>query len=75
MKLMSELKIGGEGKIESISPSASLKLKRRLLELGFTQGQNVKLVRRSLLSHAFLVEIRGYVLSVKREIAALVIVG
>ncbi len=57
-----------------ISEKASLKLRRRLLELGFTRGQVVKLDRKSLLSHAFLVELRGYVLSLKREIASLIMV-
>lgn len=74
MKMLCNLKIGQSARVVGINESASLKLRRRLLELGFTHGQVVKLERKSLLSHAFLVELRGYVLSIKREIASLVMV-
>ncbi len=74
MKLLCDLKIGQRASINGINEKASLKLRRRLLELGFTHGQVVKLDKKSLLSHAFLVELRGYVLSIKREIASLIMV-
>ena len=58
--------------IDNISLLSSLKVKRRLLELGFTKGQKIKLLRKSLLGKAFLIEIRGYTLTLKKQIAALV---
>jgi len=41
---------------------------RRLLEMGFTSGQVAKVIAKSLQKKAFLVEIRGYVLSVRAEL-------
>lgn len=49
-------------------------LLRRFLELGFTVGQKVKVVSSSLLRKVFLVEIRGYLLSVRRELLNRIIV-
>lgn len=49
-------------------------LLRRFLELGFTVGQKVKVVSSSLLKKVFLVEIRGYLLSVRRELLNRIIV-
>lgn len=41
---------------------------RRFLELGFAVGQRVKIVSTSLQKKVFLIEIRGYVLSVRAEL-------
>lgn len=38
---------------------------RRFFELGFAVGQKVKILATSLLGKAYLVQIRGYVLSVR----------
>ena len=58
--------------IEKISELTSLKIKRRLLELGFTKGQKIKLLRKSLLGKAYLIEIRGYTLTLKKQIATFI---
>lgn len=58
--------------IENISEQTSLKIKRRLLELGFTKGQKIKLLRKSLLGKAYLIEIRGYTLTLKKQIATFI---
>lgn len=58
--------------IENISELTSLKIKRRLLELGFTKGQKIKLLRKSLLGKAYLIEIRGYTLTLKKQIATFI---
>lgn len=41
---------------------------RRFLELGFTVGQKVKIVSKSLQKKVFLIELRGYLLSVRAEL-------
>lgn len=38
---------------------------RRFLELGFTVGEKVKIVATSLQKKVFLIELRGYLLSVR----------
>ena len=53
----------------------SEKIKRRLLELGFTRGEKVRVVRKSLLGKVRLVEIRGYTLSLRQDITKGIIVG
>ena len=41
---------------------------RRFLELGFSVGQNVKVVAKSLQKKVFLIELRGYTLSVRASL-------
>lgn len=53
---------------------APLKIRRRLCDLGFTPGQRVRLVRRSVLGKALLIEIRGYTLSIRSTVAEAVLV-
>ncbi len=45
---------------------------RRLLELGIIAGQPIKILNKSSLKKVYLVEIRGYLLSVKASILKLV---
>lgn len=59
--------------IEGIMDKAPLKIKRRILELGFTRGQRVRLLRKSLLGKAYLVELRGFTLTIRKDIAGLII--
>lgn len=47
----------------------STKILRRLCDLGLTRGQTVVVASRSLLKKALLVEVRGYLLSLKADIA------
>ena len=44
-----------------------LPVKRRLFDLGFTIGRVVKIIKKSQSHGVFLLEIRGYVLALKRE--------
>ncbi len=60
--------------ISSISDNATFKIKRRLLELGFTPDTKVRILRKSLLGQAYLVEIRGFVLSMRKEILTNVLI-
>ena len=43
----------------------SLCLKRRLLDLGFTQGTIVKIINVSPLKNSYLVEIHGYIIALR----------
>lgn len=73
MENLSNAKIKKIYQIEGIS-TASEKIKRRLLELGLTKGQKVVVVRKSLLGKVFLIEIRGYTLSLRKSVAKVVII-
>lgn len=45
---------------------------RRLLELGIIAGQPIKILNKSSLKKVYLVEVRGYLLSVRTSILKLV---
>lgn len=47
---------------------------RRFMELGFTVGEKVKIVSTSLQKKVFLIEIRGYLLSVRASLLDRVLV-
>ena len=49
-------------------------VKRRLWELGFSRGQSVRVVEKSLLKKVSLIEIRGYLLSVRTALLSCVVV-
>lgn len=51
-----------------------LPIKRRLLDLGFTVGQEVRLLRKSLLGKAYLIEIRDFVLTLRNDIVSQILV-
>lgn len=65
---------GEEGKeyiiCEIVAP---IKIKRRLLELGFVRC-SVKILKKSVKNGVFLLEIRGYVLALKRKEVACIFV-
>lgn len=44
------------------------KVYRRFLELGFSLGQRVKVLEKSFQKKVFLIEVRGYVLSVRTSL-------
>ena len=50
------------------------KVERRFLELGLIAGQRVRIISKSILKKVFLIEIRGYLLSVKSSLLKCVIV-
>lgn len=55
--------------ISSVNKACPHAVRRRFFDLGFTHGQKVKKVRSSLLGKVILVEIRGYLLSVRSSLA------
>lgn len=44
-----------------------LHLKRRLLDLGFTQGTMVRVINISPLKNSFLLEIHGYIIALRQN--------
>ena len=66
-KSVFSLGLGEEGYgYKIIEIKAPIKIKRRLLELGFVDC-NVKILKKSVKNGVFLLEIRGYVLALKRK--------
>lgn len=66
-------RLGKLYEIERIDETAPLKIRRRLYDLGFTSGQKVMPVRKSLLGKAYLIEIRAYTLSLRSSVAKAII--
>ena len=60
--------------IVKVSDSLSTKNKMRLLELGFLQNRQITLLKKSMLKKTLLIEISGYVLSLRSDIAQGVII-
>ncbi len=60
-------------KIKDIS-GENKKVVRRFLELGIIKGQTIKILNTSILKKVFLVEIRGYILSVKADLLSYILV-
>ena len=58
--------------IDGFSDGLPVKIYRRLCDLGLSKGEKVRVESRSLLKKAILIEIRGYMLSLKSSIAAFV---
>ena len=65
-KKLSELRIGETGKI--INLDADVHIKRRLLELGLMDGQQVKILSTSPLKNCFLIELKSYSLCLRKNI-------
>jgi Fe2+ transport system protein FeoA len=73
MLRLNSAKFGKLYEIDKIDPNAPMKIRRRLYDLGFTSGQKVTAVRKSLLGKAYLVEIRAYTLSLRSTVAEAII--
>lgn len=50
----------------------NLKIKTRLLELGFTKGTLVKVLNVSSLKNSYLLELRGYILALRKSAVKLI---
>lgn len=55
--------------ITDIDESFDIKYGRRLAEIGFVNGEKIKILRKSFLKKTFLVGINGFVISLRRDIA------
>lgn len=74
MEILGKIKKGIFCKIVGFVENVPLKIKRRLLELGLTSGQKVRIVRKSILGKACLIEVRGYLLSLRTSLLSYLIV-
>lgn len=75
MKTLKNAKTGKFYTIKNLSEFASDKIVRRLFDLGFTPMQKIKLVRKSLIGKTFLVEVRGYILSMRASVAEVIVLN
>ncbi len=73
MKTLDKAKVGELVKITGYVGEDD-RIFRRFLELGLTRGQVVKIHNRSILNKVILLEIRGYVLSVRKSLLERVVV-
>lgn len=69
---LSDVKLNQTCKIKSIE--CDIRLKRRLLELGLCKDTEVKIINISPLKNSYLLELRGYVLAVRKSCALSVMV-
>ncbi len=70
ISILSNLKTGDAGYITKVN--GNLKIKNRLLELGFTKGTLVRVLNISSLKQSFLIEIRGYILALRKSAVKLI---
>ena len=73
MKTLDRVKKGEVCKIVGFNGQFD-RILRRFLELGLSRGQKVKIVSTSLQNKVVLIEIRGYILSVRRNLLDRVVV-
>lgn len=66
---LSQLKKGKSAMVIQFQLDVNLKLKRRLLEMGFYCGAEVEVEEVSFLSEVILVSLNGYLLSLRKSIA------
>lgn len=64
---LSQINDGGRCRI--VGMSAEGRMLRRLTEMGVTPGTDVQVVKRAPLGDPIEIEVRGYLLAVRREIA------
>lgn len=70
---LNRLKIGESGTVVGIE--ADRELRRRLMEMGFCQGTQVEVIRRSPFGDPIELRLRGYCLSLRNEQARCVSVA
>lgn len=70
VKNLCNLTSGEAGYIASVN--GNLKIKTRLLELGFTKGTLVRILNVSSLKKSYLLEIRGYILALRNTAVKLI---
>ena len=69
---LSDLREGDVATIVGYKSGMEEKVKRRALELGFTICQEVRLEKKSMLSDVLLFNLRGYLISLRRDIASFI---
>ena len=74
MKNLLDIKIGQYVKLKSYKMDTPIKIKRRLLDLGFTEGQKLRTIRKSLLGKTYMLELRGFTLTLRKDILSFILV-
>lgn len=74
MQNLTNVKLNTLVEIDGFSSCLSANLSRRLMELGFLKGEKIKVLRKSLLGKAYLIELRLYTLTIRKDIAKFVLV-
>ena len=72
---LADVRVGKCVEIDKISQQAPTKIKRRLLDLGFTKGVKIRVLKKSLLKEDILIEIRNFTLTIRRDIAQYILVS
>ena len=71
---LSSLTVGEVASICCILNTCDNRLKRRLLELGFVEGAQIKVLAKSLLNDVILVQILNYTISIRKDIAKSIVI-
>ncbi|MBQ8844627.1 MAG: ferrous iron transport protein A [Clostridia bacterium] len=74
MENLTEIKINCYYKIKGFDKNLEYKICRRFCDFGITKGEKVRLKAKSLLRRVLLIEIRGYILSIKSSLAKYILV-
>lgn len=74
MENLTTLKINTAAQIRGFAECINPRIARRLSELGFLPQEEIKVLRKSLLGRAYLVQLRFYTLTIRRDIARLILV-
>ena len=69
-----DIKMGSYVDISGFSENTPTKIKRRLLDLGFTNGQKIRTIRKSALGKDFMVEIRNFILTLRWDLLKYILV-
>lgn len=70
MQTLPQLSIGSTAKVRSLSAEGTIR--RRLLDLGFTEGSKIKAIRRSALGDPTAYLVRGSLIALRVEEASLI---
>lgn len=70
-----DLQVNQESNIMGFDQNLDLKIKQRLLELGFVSGANISIQQKSILGDVLLVNVNNYLMAIRKDIAKYIIVN
>lgn len=74
MENLTNIKLNKYYKVSGFDKSLDYKICRRFCDFGITKGEKIKVKEKSLLRRVLLIEIRGYILSIKSSLARYILV-
>lgn len=74
MENLTEIKMNYYYKVIGFDKELEYKICRRFCDFGITKGERIKVKAKSLLKRVLLIEIRGYILSIKSSLAKYILV-